>query len=434
MKFAGPPMAFLVLFPALVSGEERPLVRLEDLLAEARSRSPVIRAARAEADAAEARVSGSSSPGDLMFEGARKDDFGVRSTMFGLRVNLPFPGSSFFAGRAAALAALASRDRARAAELETVGKVRTAYHRLAAADATLTAAQEARDLFRQAAAVAKARAVTPMRPPSGGGPARAPGAVGMGGGTGAASGATADFLLLEAESARLEIMVAMQENERTIAEASLVQLLGRPREHARFGRAALPDLPEPVFEVTRLEERALAASPRLAAARRDAQAAGATTARMGLMTLPMLSPFYETERADAGGTGNTYGLGLSYPLWFWKPAAEWREAAAMRDAKRAEAAAQEAETLRMVREEASETRAHWRAATNGRDTVVPLLNQAVRSARASYEAGTADVITLLTAIRGWLDANAEVYNQTAHYAEHRAILEWTIGGTLEEVR
>lgn len=433
-------LRWIVLGVACLSGmaarADLPAESLPALEREALDHNPMVRAARAEAAAVAAQAWGASSPGEAMVEGSRTDGFGMRSTMLGARLNLPFPGSSILGGRAANLAARAAAERVRATELEVTGSIRTAFYRLAAADGALDAANQARDLFRQAAAVAKSRAVNPMRSPSGGGPAGAPGmGGGMGGGAPAATGdATADYLLLQAEAVRTETMAVMQTNERTVAEAELAGMLGRPRDRGTFGRAALPELPEPAFDTDRLIERARLRSPRLQAARRDADSAGADAGRMGLMTLPMLSPFYERERDEMGATGRTYGLALSYPLWFWKPAADWKQARAMRDAKRAEADGRELDTVRIIRMEASETRSHWRAATSYRDEVVPLLEQAVRSARSSYESGRSDVLQLLTAMREWLAARTTYHNEAYHYGEHRAILEWTVGESIEEVK
>ena len=418
---------------AAASGDPAP-VRLDALLAEARDASPMIRAARAEADAAAARVAGASRPGEVMVEGARTESPAMRSTMLGARLDLPFPGSSILAGRAASLAARAAAERARAVELDVLARIRTAYYRLARAAGTLAAAEQARDFFRQAAAVAKARAVTPARGRTSGAPASP--STGMGGmGASAPSGdATADYLLLEAEAARMNPMVVMQANERTVAEAELAELLGRPRDRSRIGTAVLPDLPEPSIDPDRLVDRALARSPELLAARSDAAAAGAEAGQMAIMMLPMVSPFYQAERFEMGGTGRTIGVALSYPIWFWKPAAAWREAVAMRTAKRADAAAREAEVTRMVREEVSETRAHWSAAVEYRDAVVPLLDQAVRSARGSYEAGRTDVLRLLAGMQQWLSATTDYYDEAYQYGEHRAALERTVGEPIEEVR
>lgn len=397
--------------------------RLSDLLAEADARAPMLLAARAEAAAAAARSWGASSPGEVMVEGARKEDPGMRSSMLGLRLSLPFPGTSIFAGRSAHLAARAAAERARGVALETAARVRTAYYRLARAEGTLRAVEQARDLYRQAAAVAKSRSVNPMR----GRTVQAPAGGGMGGGAPMGGNATADFLLLEAASARMDVMVIMQASERTMAEAELAELLGRPREAGRLSGAVLPDLPEPALQADRLAARATERSPDILAARHEAGAASAEAGRMGMMTLPMVSPFYTLERFEMGGSGTLIGLALSYPLWFWKPAADWREAAAMRDAKRADAAAREAMVVRMVREEVAETRARWEAAVRYRDAIIPLLEQSQRAARAAYEAGAADVQGVYTTTREWLTANTEFYDQAYHFGAHWAALERVVG-------
>ncbi len=419
--------AGMVFLAGLVTADV-PVESLSGLEAEARARNPGILAARAMARAAGARVAGASNPGEAMVEGARKEDPGMRSTMLEARLTMPFPGASVFSGRAASRSADAAKARAQAMERDVIARVRIAYWRLAKTDATIEAMATSVDLLKQSAAASQARASVRGAPASGA-------AMGsMGGPTRSGGSAMEEYLLIQAESVKMAAQLAAMRNDRVVIEAELGALLDRPRDRVAFGRAALPELREPAFDADALVARAVASGPEPVAARLEADAAAAEAGRAAVNLLPMVSPFYAVERLETGERGRTYGAALSYPLWVWKPWAERREAVAMREARRAEAAVTAAETARMVRAEVAEARTHWRLAVDYRDAVVPLLDQAVRSTRSSYESGAGDVLRLLTATREWLAARTEEYTQTYHFGEHLALLERALGGPIEETK
>ncbi len=411
---------------------EPPAESLSALEQEALQRNPEVLAARAMARGADARVAGASNPGEVMLEGAKQQDPGMRSTMLEARLTMPFPGSSALAGRAAGRAAGAARTRARGTERDVLARVRIAYWKLAKTDASIDAMATSADLLKQSAVASQARASVrgPGAQPGSPGAVRTMGT--MGGPTRSGGSAMEEFLLIQAESVKMAAQLAAMRNDRAVVEADLAALLDRSRDRTGFGRAAPPELREPAFDPEALVARALADGPGPAAARLEADAASADAGRAAVNLLPMLSPFYAVERYETGETGRTYGAALSYPLWFWKPWSERREAVAMRDARHAEAAAVSAETARMVRAEAAAVRTHWRLAVDYRDAVVPLLDQAVRSTRSSYESGTGDVLRLLTATREWLAARTEEYAQTYFYGEHLALLERALGEPIGE--
>jgi len=385
-------------------------VALTDVLAEAEAHNPEIAAAGARADAAHARIWTAASPAQVMVEHFHETEVsGMRDTAWTLRLDVPFPGRTWFTGLAASRLADAAHASSRATVLDIRARVTIAYAALAREDVLVDAIRSARDLMRQAAAIAQARV------------------------SGNQAG-TEDMLLAQAEAAKADVMLTMELNARVAAEADLAGLLHRPADRATFGVVTPLPLRDAAWSATELVALARVRSPRLAAAEREAAAAsaGATGAAIGV--LPSLTPFYTRKAYDGGGSAFMLGIGVSYPLFFWAPALEAR--AANREATAA-ARAEEAENAgvaRTIQAELSEVRAHAAAARDFRDVIVPLLGQAVASAQASYAGGKGDILKLLEAARSELDARQEAASQTANAAEHWVNLETAVGGPLEESR
>ncbi len=401
------PIAFLwtALARAEAGADVLPL-GLAAALAEAAAVNPEVLAARREAEAAAAGVWMAASPAMAMVEGARERDAGMASTNLTARLDLPFPGTSLFTGRAASAAAAAKAARARGVELEILARVRIAHARLWGADDGVATATAGRDLMAQAAVIAQARVA--------------------GGKAG-----TEELLMAQAEASRMGVMLRMARNERDLAEADLAALLHRPAGRDRFGPVTAPDLPDPSLDRDALLATARTDSPGALEAVHEARSAGAGAHAAALGILPRISPFLTTKRYDGGGTGTMAGLGLSYPLFFWAPAAEAKAARRMAQAARARAASAADEAARMAAGEASEWQAHAAAAREYRTVTLPLLAQAVRAARASYEAGRGDFLRLLAAGRDEVAGRREYAGEVVQTVEHQARLGAILGGAME---
>lgn len=387
-----------------------PPVALADVLAEAQAHNPAVAAARARAEALDARVWSAASPAQVMVEHFHETEVsGMRDAAWTLRLDMPFPGRTWFSGLAASRMADAAQASSRAVALDVRARVTIAYAALAREDLLVDAIRSSRDLMRQAAAIAQARV------------------------SGNQAG-TEDMLLAQAEAAKADVMLTMELNARVAAEAELAALLRRPAERAAFGVATPLPLRDAVWSATELVARARGQSPRLAAAERDAAAASAGSTGAAIGVLPSLAPFYTHKAYDGGGSASMLGIGVSYPLFFWAPALEARAASREASAAARTEEVENAEVARTIQAELSEVRSHVSAARDYRDVIVPLLGQAVASAQASYAGGKGDILKLLESARSELEARQEAASQTAHAAEHWVNLETAVGGPLEEVR
>ena len=339
-------------------------------------------------------------------EAAREDTPDMGRTLYTVKQDIPFPGKTWLERSAAAARARAARARADAAEQDIVSRVTLAFHALARSDGTIEALDAAQALMAQSADVAKAH---------------------LAGNAGPAD----EYLLMQAEAVNMAAMLAQERNDRAIAEAMLAELRRRPRDRARFGRTQAPPLVAPSRDADALLAAARARAPDLAAARSEADEARLMATRAVLEFAPDLMPFYQQQRYDGGDTGRMFGLGLTVPLWIWKPAGALAAARARRDAAAARRDAADAALGRRIAVESLEVASHRRRAEDAREVVIPLLEQAVRIARANYEGGRGDVLRLLTAVRGLLSAQRDYHEEVYRYAEHWAELWRATGGTLE---
>jgi outer membrane protein TolC len=359
------------------------VLRLGELYRDLEARSPRIRAARAAAAAAEARIGPVRRPPDPMIQfGTMNRElprFGLNEPLGMNQVQLtqmlPIGGQLGLAARSARAQADAAALRASDAWWEQRTRVATAFYQLYRSDRSLAVARETRALVQNLSRTAEAMYRV-------------------------GEGRQSDVLRAQVEVARMTEDIIRIEAMREAQAAQLSALLdwppGEPVETPV--RPAYPDSLPPIDSLVALALQ----RPMLRAGDKDVAAATAAEQRAGREIWPdlELGIIYGQRGMPEGGTDRMMSLmlGATIPIWAGsRQGAMRREAAAMRQMMEADLEAMRAETRANVVELVAEIGRAYRLAMLYRGEVLPQTGATVSAALAAYRTGRVDFMTILDA-------------------------------------
>lgn len=357
-------------------------LRLADVYRELEVRSPRVQAARAAAQAAEARIGPARRPPDpqVQFGLMNRDlpGFGLNDPLGMNQVQVtqmvPIAGKLGLAARAARAQAAAAGFRATDALWEQRARAAGLFYDLYQTDRSLDLARETRQLIRQLADIAAAMYRV--------GEARQP-----------------DLLRAQVEVSRMTEEIVRMQAMREGQAAQLDALLDRPATDS-VPTPELPAMPVGLPPVDSLVALALLQRPELHAGEQDVAAAAAAEQRARREIWPDLEVgvVYGQRGMPEGGTDRmmSFMLGFSVPIWAGSRQRQMRqEAAAMRRMAEADLGAMQAETRAQVVELAAAIGRSDRLSRLYRGTVLPQAQATVASALAAYRVGQVDFMTVL---------------------------------------
>lgn len=404
-----------VVIPAAVHAQAPPLT-LPEAYERARERNPMLRAAQAAVDAAQAAVPSAGLPPDPSVQlgimnasipGLRTDMPGAMLPSMQVMQMVPVPGTLRLSGRIA----LQRTEMARASATELWWEVRaraaTAFYDIYQADRQLAVMQETLDWLRQFEQVA-----TTMY------------SVG--------SGRQSDVLRAGVEVARMEAEIARMKAMRAVAVARLNAVLDRPAETPVDSveltplRATLP-VPEELQQWA-AESRSLLHRGRVAV-----EQARTREALVRREIWPDVTVGLQYGQRGGAGTERmgSVMLGFSVPVHAGQRQLQMRrEAAAMLDMSSAELAAAHADVRASVSSLTAELERARTLITLYRTEVLPQAEANVTSAFASYRVGRVDFMTLLDAQMTVNRYSQELYALIAEYGGNLAGLEMVLGREL----
>jgi len=241
-------------------------------------------------------------------------------------------------------------------------------------------------------------------------------------------GSQADMLRSQVELARMQEELLRMRAMRTGLAARLNALLDRPPGDS-VPTPELPDLSVDLPPLDSLLELASVTRPILMAGEHGVAAAAATEKRASRELWPdlQLGAIYG-QRAMDDGTERMVSLmvGASVPIWAGSRQKQMQlEALAMREMAEADLAAMRAETQGMLTEALAELTRARRLGALYRNTILPQAQATVTSALASYEVGAVDFMTVLdnqmTVNRYRLDALVLVADEAKALAQLEAL-------------
>lgn len=394
--------------PALA---ETPLLRLSDVVAEARRQNPALRAARERARASSHVPAQASAYEDPMFthevwNAPESFDIGrADNNISSLSQKIPFPGKKTLAGEISAQEAEVARRDADRVEVEVVVAAKRAFYGLWHVHQELVIYSRDRELVGEVARIAAERYRV---------------------GTAAQS----DVLRAQVELTRLINRVSTSALAVQTARAELAEILSRGPEEV----VGIPESPpEP-----HLEERAedfvalgLERRPEIAAQVAEVARAERAVRLARLNYLPdfelRVSRFVNFRQDDGFGAMASISIPLAY---------RYKYDAALREAEERLAAAR-AELRRMqdrVRREVTEAFLAARTALLQRDlfvsTHVPQAEQSLAASQIAYQTGKIDFLSLIDSFRVIESVHLEHVRAEADFERSRADLERAVGSEL----
>jgi cobalt-zinc-cadmium efflux system outer membrane protein len=241
-------------------------------------------------------------------------------------------------------------------------------------------------------------------------------------------GRQADVLRAQVELARMQEEILRMSTMRTSWAARLNALLDRPADEP-IPPLVLPDLAAELPAPDSLLGRASLERPLLVAGEYDVAAAQAAEKRASKELWPdlQLGAIYGQRSMD-DGTERMLSLmvGASVPIWAGSRQKQMKlEAIAMREMAEADLSAMRAETRGMLTETLAEVGRARRLRTLYRSTILPQAEATVVSSLTSYRAGAVDFMTVLdnqmTVNRYRLDALALVADEVKALAQLEAL-------------
>ena len=384
-------------------------VPLETVLIEVEAANPGLAALRAEARAlaAEARARGTW-PDPEVGRAWEKTPAGDRMTHWRTSQTVPFPGKKSLEAAVARQGARAADAGVRQQALALRAEARALAARVARGDAVIARWTEQRDLVSGLMASLRGRVA------------------GVRGGMETGGGPVLDLYALEAERGRMDNMIRMERLERDTALFRLNTLAGRPSTSPWSIEPSPLDEP-PTVAV--LLERAGRENPALAAARARARGGDLEKTRARLDWAPDIGLMWDEQRMD-DSRGREAGVSLMLPLW-GAPRGGNRTAGARTAAVEAERAAMQNEVAREVRTEHAEVRTRLDAVRSYERDILPASRSALALTRRQYEAGRADFLRMLEALRSASQAEVEHQDALHEYARHWGMLEVAAGAPLD---
>lgn len=452
-KFGAPIVALLSVVGLPWAGAAqtaRPQTRadaVDSLVVRALAVSPVVRAATLRVAAARARVGPAGArPDPMLMGGLQNQPLGTQSTMtsagamsapggsdpmtmrmIGVSQTIPYPGKLSLRTRAAEREVDATRAAADAARLDVARQVRTAYYEIAYIDQAL------RILEQHRAVLADVIRVTEVH-------------YGVGRGT------QQDVLRARVEATRLGDEASALQEQRRAEVATLNALLDEPSETPvtqvaipeRIARAAVPDsaarirfvsdslgaraADSPLPPLSVLQHMALENNPALRehVARVAAQTARVAEAERAYKPDVDLS----LEYGQRSGRPDMISAIVSVPIPLQKARKQDQEVAEAR----AELSALEAEHQAHVNEVRAAVAKTYTDLQRDRTqlaldvkAIIPQGRAALAAATANYQAGTADLVTLLDARATLFTYETSYYRLLTDFAQSLAELEQLVG-------
>ena len=389
-------------------------LRLDAVVAEALKQNPEIEAARhrwkaaqerapqaAALDDPEAKIEFWNTPENL-------DITRTGNTIFGLSQRFPYPGKLGLKERVAVQEAEMALSLLRAKEREVAAAVKTVFFELFFAHKAIEVHHQQIDILKDFFAVANAR----FR---------------------AGKGAQVDVLKASVELSKLFNELPVLEQQRESAKAKLNVLLNRAPQSS-LAEPLEPAGPRARRALEDLQQMAIQNRPELRTL--DIEIARSQTA-IALAQKQYYPDFnIMVSRFQNFGARDGFGgmVTMSLPFSFWtKPKydAGVREAAANEDAAKATYEALKNQVLFEVKDLLVKTDATEQLITLYKTTIIPQAQQMLESARANYQTGKVEFLTLLDAERALRDFQLEYYRALTTFEQRMAELERAVGTNLK---
>jgi outer membrane protein TolC len=387
-----------------------PPLQVESVVAEALKQNPEIEAAQHRWRAAQERAPQARALDDPEVKiewwntPENLDITRTPNTIFGLSQRFPFPGKLGLKESLAVKEAEMAASLLRAKELEVAAQVKSGYYEVFLAHKAIEIHHQQIDILQDFFAIANAR----FR---------------------AGKGAQVDVLKASVELSKLLNELPVLEQQWESAKAKLNVLLNRVPQ-SPLAEPLEPPGPRARRTLEDLQQVAIQNRPELRALDIEIARSQTAIALAQKQYYPdfnvMVSRFQNFEARDGFGAMVT----MSLPFSFWtKPKydAGVREAAANQDSAKALYQVLKNQVLFDVKDLLVKTEAAEKLMTLYKTTIIPQARQTLESARANYQTGKLEFLSLLDAERALRDFQLEYYRALTTFEQRMAELERAVG-------
>lgn len=404
-------------FCPLASAEEAlaqaPAVTLDSLIQQVLKQSPQIQAKKRAYEAARARVMAAWLPDDPMIGVDVEGQSGLfrfdrTDNEYMVSQTIPFPAKLWLRGRLAAQETQKAYQEYKEKERDVIWHMEQPYYELLLAQKTLTALDQTQQLADRLSRAVQARYESN-------------------------SASQQDLLKARIESSKIEVERFSQQQKSRVAQAHIAHLLDEPLSTAY----AITQPPRGGLAVSleTLEQQALRNRPELKAM--EAGIRLAKTAKWLEQTkwLPEITGRIEARQFSGEDNIREYDtfLGLSVPVWSLLKgiSGEWKGAGKQVEEAQASYAAMKNEVLLAVNEAYAKVKTAEHAMTTYEAIILPEAKQQVEVSLTAYEAGRADILSLIDAQRMLRDAQIAYYDYVASYEMGLSDLRLAVGKSAE---
>lgn len=387
---------------------------LAQALEAAQERNPEITAARADWEAAQARILPEKTWKAPQvgveywgFTGANPSS--APEKWFDVGQEIPFPGKLRFKGEASAHDARRLEEAYKAVQLDVQTRVKTAYYRYLLATKAEENLTENAEVMRRFAKTTEARYATNKASQS-------------------------DVLRAQVELSKTLGTLLMLGQEKDAAQAQLNALLDRTPDEP-LGTPQDPSLAPLSLTYPDLERIALAQRPEVRAAGHHIEHEKANLAAQRAEYLPDFSLQYSRRTRDGMPGDSIAVLKMSLPfLYFWRPRAATRAATAELEHAEAMLRSEQDRTRSDLKTRWSKVQAVGRLVDLYRTSILPQAEQAVKVTETAYQTERVDFSSLLDSQRALLEFRLDHDQYVSQYGQSVAELEQTLGVELSHVK
>ena len=405
------------------AAEDRPIIRLDDLLQEALKNRPSLQAAKFDAESKEAEIGPKGAyenpmlgfsfmnyPIDTLSGG----EFGMTGNEWSLTQRIPFPGKPSKLSSAAELDAQSKRAEYSNQQLQLIREVKMAYYDLFFANKKRDLLDEQLGVIRQLITVTRSKYTL--------------GRIQQ-----------AELLSLQMEEGNILDQILTADKQVSLKTGDLNHAVGRGNHH-HVGSPEAPSRPK--LDLSKLTEEAIgekivAKNPGFHAVQnqRDASDIKLSYARAGYLPDFEFRFAYTQRQPSPGDRGVDFlsaGVALSLPIW-----ALTKESQAVHGARadvaRAEAMLEEERIHLLHRVHSSytellEAQSRLKLLEGG---LIPLAKQSVQSAKSAFLAGKIDYAAVLNTIRGRYQTEVAYFDALTTLESKVAEFESLLGEPLE---
>lgn len=372
---------------------------LEQVLKEAREKSPEILAAKAKWESEQAKIGAVAAWPDPQIG---MEFWGKDETWYDVSQTVPFPGKTITKAQSQAHAARREKALYESKQKEILQKVKVAFYNYYLADKQVVLFKQSEDFMKRFSDLVQNRYST-------------------------SQSTQMDVLKAQVEYAKAANHLFALQEERKLAQAELNVLLGRESGFP-VAKPSEPQWPDILDSDESLMSSALNHRPELMAARHHVEHMNADLAAAYNEFLPDTMLQYSRRTFDNGMAGdNIYMIKINIPLWFWKQSSGVAAGQKAKEEAEHELDAMETMTQWGLKSWLSKLKVSGHLLELYKKNSILQSENLMNASMAGYETGTLSYLEFIDNYRSWIEIQMEYFRLLSEYWLNVTMLEKITG-------